>query len=177
MTSAARQARAHYAIGLTTYADPQQLEEWIRRAAPGANVIYAIGQLGKHATADLARQAQAAGAVNLKQERSGSGTKYIIEKRRTVPAAACTRPKADTADFATPLLREMFLALADCAERGLPCPSNGELAELFELSDREAARYQLGLLVKAGRIAVEGDRHWRVATIVETGLRTAERAA
>lgn len=175
---AARSAAKTYSIGLTTYAEVVQLDEWIRRAEPGATAIYAIGQLGKHPSADLARQAFDDGKVNLKQERAGQGFKYIIEKRRASPVVVPSAGvKASPSDFTTALQRELFLALVDCAEQGLPCPSLSELAELFELNDRQAARHQLKLLVKSGLITAEGDRHGRVVTIVETGIKTAERRA
>jgi hypothetical protein len=164
---------ARYRIGpLTTYADPSDLEVWMRRAAPGDETWYAIGPaLGEKAAAPkLARRLAGDGLATLFLRRVGGGLHYMIRKRAPAASAisACGRIAAPAATE-----RALYEVLCQVADDGLPLPSNEVLAERAGLPDRHAARYRLSLLVAAGFVQVEVGSGRRVVQIVATGQRTA----
>jgi DNA-binding Lrp family transcriptional regulator len=64
--------------------------------------------------------------------------------------------------------------LAQAASKGLPCPTNAELAKRIGLKDAVAASYRVRRLVQSGAIVVEepSPSERRVVTIVATGAQT-----
>lgn len=164
---------ARYRIGpLTTYADPGELEVWMRRAAPGDETWYAIGPaLGDHAAAPkVARRLAGDGLATLFLRRVGGGLHYMIRKRAPAPSAiaACGRIAQPAATE-----RALYDVLCQIADGGLPLPSNEVLAERAGLPDRHAARYRLSLLIAAGFVRFDVIAGRRVAEITATGQRTA----
>lgn len=173
------------APGGTFYADPGQLKRWSERAAPGDWVIYATGPAldPRHPAvvlvADLIRTGE-----GLPAKARGSDGALQHRLCRAAPdrgdAAAATRESGARrlrleAEFAETAGGRILMLLSRCANLGLPCPANRALADHAGLRDAEAARYQLGLLIKAGhitaRVMASGQR---VVTVRATGRSTLE---
>lgn len=160
---------------LTTYAEPGELREWIRSAAPGDRDTYAIGPaLSENAEAKrIAAAAYERGEVDLFQKREGRGWRYIIVK--LAPDAARprrggrqTRLRLDP-DFEASDAGRLFRLLCERARDGLPLPSLTEMAEMADLPDRHAADYRLRCLAKSGRVVIRGKGDAREIEIVGKG--------
>ncbi len=168
----------------TFYMPADQLETWFARARPGAQIAYARGP-GVDARSGVAATAQEwarSGEAELFKRRDpGSGElMHCIRRARAAvldEAAVPRRVNVDDA-FRESAEGKIFLTLVRCANMGLPCPSNAELAKIAGLRDADAARYVLHeKLVKSGRIELRHDgagNAQRRAKIIETGKWTAE---
>lgn len=68
---------------------------------------------------------------------------------------------------------KIFKALRLCAEAGLECPSNRQLAERVGYKSTASVSDAINFLATAGMIDVERGNHNRVVTICASGKRTA----
>ncbi len=165
----------------TLYADAQALCEWLTQARPGEEVHYATGPVldWEHPTAALVNEWIGDGEVIAFQRRGKDGNLTYCARRRD-PAACLSDERVKRlsrdAEFEATAEGHVFLLLVRCANMGLPCPSNREIAMHCGLRDAEAARYRFNNLVEAKRIAVRQKSTFagRVVTIVATGRKTAE---
>lgn len=172
--------------GATLYADAGAVKVWAERNPPGAWLIYATGPAldPHHSTvllvADLIRTGE---AIPAKGRSSEGALQHRICRARpqAIDDQAGKKPrkllKLDP-EFAETAPGRILQLLSRCANLGLPCPTNRELADHAGLRDAEAARYQLGLLAKGGHLTARtGPSGSRVVTITATGRSTPERAA
>lgn len=162
-----------FAIGpLTLWTAPEELRAWLSSAAPGDRCTYAIGPaLADHPTRRLAADAAKRGEVHLFQERDGKGLRYGIEKRppsAEAGGATVHRLRIDAGFAASPEGR-LYRVLTEIARAGLALPNYSELAELADLTDRQAAHYRLCLLQKQGRVLVRGQGETREIEIAGKG--------
>ena len=177
--------------GATLYADAGAVRVWAERNPPGAWLIYATGPAldPHHSTvllvADLIRTGEAIPAKGRSSE--GALQHRICRARPQViddlaggaqPGKKARKLLRLDPEFAETAPGRILQLLSRCANLGLPCPTNRELAEHAGLRDAEAARYQLGLLAKGGHLTARtGPSGSRVVTITATGRSTPERAA
>ncbi len=163
----------------TLYADTAQVEAWFAKAKPGARMIYAHGATldPKHPTAALVIGWVEENQVIPHKARADGVLQHIVQ-RRAVPAGADRLTPKLTRDPGLEDTPEgaMLRHLSRCANLGLPCPSNPELARLCGLRDAEAARYRFNLLKDDGHIEVRQGSSFagRRVLIVSTGKWTAE---
>jgi hypothetical protein len=180
----------------TTYADPAQLAEWLRTAAPGQQAIYARGCAlnPENATVKLVAQWREARDVLTVQRRVNGVLNYVAQRRAQADLAA-PAPKGKSGARALPpenAAEAVLLAYIEgLAEDGLPLPTNSAIAEVLgrdcrDLRDRDQVRYRLRQLQAAGFVQVadvEGETltaggsqafgRARRATICATGAQTA----
>lgn len=173
------------AAALTIYAPLERFRAWFDAAKPGGHpVIYAVTpQLEQHPTVVLVRELALADKLLIWSEESKDqpGFKIYRAKRRpdpprtSYPAGKGSADPLDNPEFCASAAGRVYAMLAECAARGLECPSNGELAEALGFEGREQGRYQFKALVRAGLIRViEPNRYSaRVIEIVASGKRTA----
>lgn len=155
-----------------------QLRDWVARAMPGEDVAYATGERPDRSIAPFAAQLREAGLVALTAKRVGREFRFIAQRRagsieRLAPVRRFNRGQyreRGQRTSETMILR----ALNRAADRGLPCPTNAELARVAGLSGAIAASYRMRRLVAAGKIRVEepSPLERRVVTIVATGKTT-----
>ena len=179
-------ATSALATNQTLYADAAAVKGWAARNPPGAWLIYATGPAldPRHPTVALVKDMISTGEAIPAQGRGAGGLlQYRICRARPQLLAeggqvrGTSRLRLDPEFAETPAGRILQL-LSRPANLGLPTPSNRELAEQTGLRDAEAARYQLGLLVKAGHLTARTLASGaRVVTIRATGRSTPERAA
>lgn len=136
-------------------------------------MVYAIGPaLGAGAlTAKLTREMQKRGEGILFQRREAAGLHYVIKKRE----ARDSKPLSPSVTAAWSGKPEGLLlaAVDEVAGLGLPMPLYEDLAEQCGLSDGEAVRYRLNVLVKAGVLRLFGPAGDWVVEVCATGQRTA----
>lgn len=148
-------------------------ETWLARRGGSPDIIYAQGySLPRgHIAVLLADQAQAAGLVDLVTRVAMSASTaaatdrwfHFIAQRRSRAGAggAADGATSDAAD-------RVFAHIKRLALVGAPGPTNDEIARATGLKDADAARYQLGKLVSAGRVEIEdnGPRQRRIFSIL-----------
>lgn len=160
---------------------PEQLQSWAERARPGEDVVYSTGIRPGEQVGALARALCESGVVALTSKRVEGGLRFIAQ-RRPDPRPSMLRARMATprgrftlaADDAKATTRMVLRLLTRAANRGEPCPTNGELARALGLKDAVAASYRVRRLVKDGKIAVEepSPLERRVVTIIATGNST-----
>lgn len=189
--SAAAVQSASFALTLTTYADPAAMGDWVRRAQPGDEMIYAIGPAaGDHPATRCARDMSERGLVELFQRRSGKAhcfdycaRKLAVSGRPTASLHEDSRlrqqsgsqtrtalPSMETRQQLTQLLG----LLRRMAERGEPCPSHSQTARELGLPSpatrgRRRAQYLFERLEAERRIAVSREGTTRTVTIIAKG--------
>jgi hypothetical protein len=141
-------------------------------AQAGAQATYGRGDHPPRELVQAMRPLVEAGVLHPKRKREGAGFLFLVE-RGSAPLSAADQRRAARGYARRQKVRRsslslMLQALTLAAVRGLPCPSNEELAKRCGLSGKDSARYRIGLLVKGGRIAVEdfGPNAPRVVTIL-----------
>tara|TARA_B100000678_G_scaffold20576_2_gene15833 strand:+ start:9980 stop:10570 length:591 start_codon:yes stop_codon:yes gene_type:complete len=170
-----------FSIGpLGTYADPQEMRDWLAGAAVGDTITYATTPaLGEQDAAKLARAWAAQGHVELFQRRAPRAHcfDYCARRNAGVPVAAQARggeAERDAADTRSQM-RALLQVLRRCAARGAACPSNASLAVEIGLNrgprGRRRAQYLFDRLVSEKRIAVRsgGRNAPRVVTVLAAG--------
>lgn len=170
----------------TSYVDQAQLEEWFAGAAAGAQAIYGQGPTGipSHPVQKLVNEwAQTGEIVKLPNVRLGPNLfRYALVRARPQSRAAADQRGRKARVSADEEWREteagkIYMTLVRAANLGLPCPTNAQLAEIAGMRDADAARYQVKLLAKEGRIQVllsGAGRSFRRVRIMETGRWTAD---
>lgn len=177
----------------TTYADPVQLAEWLRSAAPGHQAIYAKGPglNPDNATVQLVARWIAARDVLPHMQRVAGVLTYVV-KRRGADTAAAPAPKACGGRSArrwpeNAAERALLEYIEGLAADGLPLPTNAAIADVLasdcrDLQDKDQVRYRLRQLQAAGFVTVAdvegsgltpGTARARRATICDTGAMTA----
>jgi hypothetical protein len=160
---------------------PEQFQNWAARAARGEDVVYAIGERPDPAIAPVARQLAEAGVVALTSRRAGNGFRFIAQRLPDPrPSQMRARTPVNRGRFVLSAhdgkmtTRAVLRVLAQAANRGLPCPTNAELARRVGLNGPVAASYRVRRLVQAGLIVVDEPSpvERRVVTIVATGKST-----
>ncbi len=149
---------------------------WLRRAQPGAELLYAIGCTPPvwAGAAKLLRDMEAAGVVALSVERPARGVKHYIARRSAVPVPATVAARPVLRPARADDQQRMLDLLIDHADDARPCPSNADLAAALELTDGLRASYLLGCLEASGAIFREASA-WmpgRIVTIVASGRAT-----
>lgn len=174
--SAAAVQSASFALTLTTYADPAAMGDWVRRAQPGDEMIYAIGPAaGDHPATRCARDMSERGLVELFQRRSGKAHCFDycarkLDQTGKSPADEVALPSMETRQQLTQLLG----LLRRMAERGEPCPSHSQTARELGLPSpatrgRRRAQYLFERLEAERRIAVSREGTTRTVTIIAKG--------
>lgn len=178
-----------FVLKLSTAAPAADLRAWFEDARPGEPVEYASGiALPREAEGvRLVTRWKDAGLVLTTQKRDpADGRRWLFLVQRTSiqnadgppsSVGAVDRPAqgapAHAVDRAT--LNKLLSTLRSKAERGLPCPSNTDLAHELGLPrgsrGRMRAKYLMARLVTEKRIAVEcrGTTLPRVVTILAAG--------
>lgn len=161
-----------------------QLFAWFEQAAPGERVIYCQGYvpLREDAAWKLAGAWAREGLVHLVTERDGAQTRWIAEKRGSLPASsseAVGRKNLPRDPKAEPLLqtqmRALLALLRDAAAAGARCPTKTELALKVTgaktLRARNRVTYLRRRLEAEGKIAVIAGSHKQapVVTILARG--------
>lgn len=185
-TAAANDAGPHCALlaltevsrtgGDSLSAARDAVEDWAAGAGAGESCLYAIGHLpgwskgGAHMRL-LCEQ----GFVQLRQHRLRELMTQYVAVRTARPWVGAVRPVRVSREVSriAMLLPVLLDRLADLAEAGEPCPTNGEWADGFGIAVRQAA-YLFCCLDEAGAIRREPLKQWpwRVVTIVKTGRST-----
>ena len=157
------------------------VRDWLKRAAPGEELIYGRGtRLPCNETSTFVRDLAMRELVEPFQPRSkaGAGYDFIIRKRasalRLGSGQAADRdvgPKFDAPTWA------IYRQLKREANLGLRASSNGQLAKACGLETGPQAAWRVAKLVGAGLIRSEvltAGPHagWRIVTIVATGQTT-----
>lgn len=136
---------------------PGDIENWLRRAGPGDRESYGRGERPPR---ELVRAMQPLIRSELLRpvaKREGREFLFLIE-RTTRPLHRMGRTSCGPVRRAKrrSVASLMFNLLVQAARRGVPCPSNAQLAQRCGLQSKQAASHQLHLLVAAGRIAIAG---------------------
>ncbi|CAD7335349.1 winged helix-turn-helix domain-containing protein [Sphingomonadales bacterium 58] len=158
---------------------PDDFAAWVKRAAPGEDVVYSVGVRPAKAIGEAVRALHDQGLVSLTSKRTDSGLRFIAQRRpdprpaqerKPVPRGRFTLGASDGKMTTRAVLR----ILSQAAGRDLPCPTNAELAKRVGLKDAVAASYRMRRLVADGKITVEepSPTERRVVTIVATGKQT-----
>ena len=172
----------------TTYADPAQLAEWLRAAAPGHQAIYArgCGLNPGNATVQLVYAWRDAGDVVPHQRRADGTINYVVVRKGPAAVPVPARRSGPRApDNAAEAL--LLAYIEGLAEDGLPLPVNAAIAEVLgpdcrDLRDRDQVRYRLRQLEAAGWLRIvdvdgqdlpPGAQRARRATICRSGAMTA----
>ena len=161
---------------------PDQFRSWAERARPGDDVVYATGVRPGDAIGAAVRALHESGLVTMTAKRVDGGFRHIAQRladpRPTVRVAKGAEQrgrfaKRDVKGRRT-VERLIYKILVEAARRGVPCPTNAEIAIRVGLSGAVAASYRMRRLVASGRIEVDepSPLERRVVTIVATGKRT-----
>lgn len=151
----------------------EELFRFAETAQPGARETYGRGSAPDRKLVDGMRDLVEAGVLIPVRKREGRDFLFMVQRGkaamplrrgRMVPSCGVVRRKSVRRSS----LSMMLNILRDAARRGLPCPSNEELARRCRLSGKAAASYRLRLLVKRGKISVEdrGPMAPRIVTIL-----------
>jgi hypothetical protein len=175
----------------TTYADPAQLAEWMRSAAPGHQAIYArgCGLNPENATVQLVASWRDAREVVTVQKRIEGVLSYLVQRCGAVPVAAGggRSPKGGQRWPENPAERVLLDYIEGLAADGLPLPVNSAIAEVLgrdcrDLRDKDQVRYRLRQLQAGGWLRIvdvegaelsAGAQRARRATICRSGAMTA----
>lgn len=156
---------------------PDQFRSWVERAKPGDDVVYAEGARPGDVIGGVVRSLKDAGLVTMTSKRVDGRLRFIAQ-RLTDPRPTAVPAKRGRftlgANDATMTTRAVLRILSQAAARGLPCPTNAELAARVGLAGAVAASYRVRRLVQLGKISVEEPSpiERRVVTIVATGKQT-----
>lgn len=159
-----------------------QLHSWAARARPGEDVVYDTGIRPGEAIGAAVRNLHDSGLVTMTAKRVDGQFRFIAQRLADPrPSQRAARVPEHRGRFALRAVkgrrtveRLIYRLLVEAARRGLPCPTNAEIAIRVGLSGAVAASYRMRRLVAAGRIAVEepSPLERRVVTIMATGKRT-----
>ncbi len=160
---------------------PEQFRSWAERAQPGEDVVYAEGVRPGDAIGAMVRSLHDAGLVAMTSKRVDGRLRFIAQRlpdprpsqlrARQVPQRGWFQLAANDGAMTT---RAVLRILQQAAARGLPCPTNEELAKRVGLNGKVAASYRVRRLVQLGKISVEepSPLERRVVTILATGKQT-----
>ena len=161
---------------------PEQVRSWAARALPGDDIVYAEGVRPGDAIGAAVRGLRDAGLVTMVSKRVDGRLKFIAQRLPDpAPMARLMRGPEHRGRFAKREIkgrrtaeRLIYKLLVEAARRGLPCPTNAELATRAGLSGAVAASYRMRRLVASGDIVVEepSPLERRVVTIVASGRQT-----
>ncbi|RSU76575.1 hypothetical protein BRX37_08340 [Sphingomonas sp. S-NIH.Pt3_0716] len=164
-----------------TFMKPEQFRSWAERAQPGEDVVYAEGVRPGDAIGATVRGLHDAGLVAMTSKRVDGRLRFIAQRlpdprpsqlrARQVPQRGRFQLAANDGAMTT---RAVLRILQQAAARGLPCPTNEELAKRVGLNGKVAASYRVRRLVQLGKISVEepSPLERRVVTILATGKQT-----
>lgn len=160
---------------------PEQFRSWAERAQPGEDVVYAEGVRPGAAIGAMVRGLRDAGLVAMTSKRVDGRLRFIAQRlpdprpsqlrARQVSQRGRFQLAANDGAMTT---RAVLRILQQAAARGLPCPTNEELAKRVGLNGKVAASYRVRRLVQLGKISVEepSPLERRVVTILATGKQT-----
>ena len=144
--------------------DAGGLMQWAESAPAGASAVYATGKAPPRTIAAIVASLADQGLVTPHRKRAADGL-FQFQLRRSAAPFAVVKPVrvAIACEAEVTLLR----IARDAARRGLPFPTNRELAALCGLSDGLAVSYRLRKLVGRGSLSIEdhGPYERRVVTI------------
>ena len=172
---------------LAQFTDPAQLAENFARLGPGQSLVWALGPSspGGHgnATRALVERWVAEGRATTAQGRDPREAGrwmflvYRVEdsEAQGIPGAAARISRHCDPAWEESAEGRIYGLLRRCAAKGLPCPSNGAIAEALGMECAETVRYRFNKLVVAGRVRVIEPARFsaRVIEITATGARTA----
>ncbi|AMK19353.1 hypothetical protein K663_14875 [Sphingobium sp. MI1205] len=156
---------------------PDQFEAWVARAVPGEDVVYCTGLRPSEAIGAAVRALHERGLVTMTTKRADEGFRFIAQRLPDPPRRVPER----RGRFVRREIRGRYTAermilkiLVTAADKGHPCPTNGELARRVGLAGAASASYRMRRLVAAGKIAIEepSPLERRVVTIAATGKQT-----
>jgi len=152
--------------------DAGGLKRWIEAAPPGAATVYAQGKEPPRELAVVVASLADQGLAVPHRKRMADGRFQFQLRRSSAPVVAGSRQKRmqPPGTVETTLLR----IARDAARRGLPFPTNRELAALCGVSGALSVSYRLRKLVARGliEIAEVGPYERRVVTVTSTGWST-----
>lgn len=162
---------------------PEQFRSWAERAQPGEDVVYAEGVRPGDAIGATVRGLHDAGLVAMTSKRVDGRLRFIAQRLpdprpSQLRARVCEVPRRGQfqlgANDGAMTTRAVLRILQQAAARGLPCPTNEELAKRIGLNGKEAASYRVRRLVQLGKISVEepSPLERRVVTILASGKQT-----
>jgi hypothetical protein len=160
---------------------PDQFDNWVKAARPGDDVVYATGARPAEGIGAYVRSLHEKGLVTMTAKRGDDGFRFIAQRLSDPrPSQVRARKPVNRGRFALAAndgkmtTRAVLRLLAQAASKGLPCPTNAELAKRIGLKDAVAASYRVRRLVQSGAIVVEepSPSERRVVTIVATGAQT-----
>lgn len=150
-------------------------ETFVETASPGDRFCYGRGEAPARELVQAMRPFVDSGALVPLRRRDGSGFVFMVERGRgSLPVRArASRGAVRNKRIRKSSLTLVFEALVRAARRGLPCPTNDELAARCHLSGKLAASYRMRCLVQSGHISVVDHSPYgrRVVTIL-TGAHT-----
>lgn len=158
-------------------AEPEALDAWAVRAAPGAACLYARASRLTGGVGERARQMHERGMVQLAQGRDPADRR-LFTYRATRTAAPFAPPTPRPTMALSPDDAALLDLLVRAADAGELCPTNRVVAARLGFRTEKAAQHRLVRLRAAGVIRVfYGDdgktpNGVRVVEIVETGART-----
>ena len=145
-------------------------ETFVETASPGDRFCYGRGDAPSRELVQAMRPFVDSGALVPLRHRDGSGFVFLVERGRgAVPARSRrSRGAVRRKRIRKSSMTMVFEALQRVARKGLPCPTNEELAQACHLSGRLAASYRMRCLVQSGHISVEDHSPYgrRVVTIL-----------
>lgn len=161
---------------------PDQFRNWVERAKPGEDVVYAEGVRPADLIGGFVRSQADAGLVTMTSKRVDGRLRFIAQRLPDPrPSERIARGPQHRGRFAKRQVkgrrtaeRLIYKLLCEAARCNRPCPTNSELAARVGLSGAVAASYRVRRLVAAGDIIVEepSPLERRVVTIVATGKQT-----
>lgn len=160
---------------------PDQFDRWVKNAAPGDDVVYATGARPAEGIGAVVRSLHEQGLVAMTSKRGDDGFRFIAQRLPDPrPSQVRARKPVNRGRFTLAAndgkmtTRAVLRILTQAASKGLPCPTNAELAKRVGLNGAVAASYRVRRLVQAGAIVVEepSPLERRVVTIVASGKKT-----
>lgn len=154
------------------------IEAWVQQAAPGDELHYCSGAIPRGTPGPrLVRALYDLGLVELFGRRIAGVWHYVA--RRIVAASDGSAVRIGGA--VPPAKAEavvLLAALRDCADDGLPCPSNRRLALMIGVRDGDRVHYLLRLLRRWASIRIDAvpEEPKRRVTILATGRATGVKA-
>lgn len=152
------------------------------RAQAGEQMVYGRGERPPREVVRAMAPLVEAGILSPVSKREAGGHLFMVQ--RTSMAFGARGPSRGRVRRRR-ITKSSFSLVLDCivqaARRGMPCPTNDELAARCGLSGKVAASYRVRRLVATGRIAVEdrsplGRRVVTILTGIHAGKATVEAA-
>lgn len=144
----------------------------LSRAAPGTTIEYGRGSTPPRDLVQAMRPLVEAGMLHPTSRRVNGEMRFLVQRGSGDLSSALARRQSRGVARSRRIRKTstsmVFDSLVRAARRGMPCPTNEELARSCQLSGKLAASYRMRVLVGEGKIAVEDHSPYgrRVVTIL-----------